>query len=104
MSVPARRVALAAAVGASLFHLYAAGVEPFTALVQRPVHLALMAIIGFLVITKHRHPQSISWKTCNLREKFPPKRNRLFFEIIFKGKIAKHVKKCVMSAGKSHIF
>jgi TRAP transporter 4TM/12TM fusion protein len=50
MSVPARRVALAAAVGASLFHLYAAGVEPFTALIQRPVHLALMAVIGFLVM------------------------------------------------------
>ena len=50
LSIPARRVALAAAVGASLFHLYAAGVEPFTALIQRPVHLALMAVIGFLVM------------------------------------------------------
>ncbi|HKJ03628.1 MAG TPA: hypothetical protein VJ997_14270, partial [Longimicrobiales bacterium] len=50
MSVPARRVALGAAVGAALFHLYAAGVEPFTALIQRPVHLALMAVMGFLVV------------------------------------------------------
>ncbi|HSG07938.1 MAG TPA: TRAP transporter fused permease subunit [Longimicrobiales bacterium] len=50
MSVSARRVALTAAVAASLFHLYAAGIEPFTALIQRPVHLALMAVIGFLVM------------------------------------------------------
>jgi hypothetical protein len=38
------------AVGAALFHLYAAGVSPFTALVQRPVHLALMSILGFVGI------------------------------------------------------
>ncbi len=38
----------AAAIGAAVFHLYAAGFSPFTALVQRPVHLALMAVMGFL--------------------------------------------------------
>ncbi len=36
------------ALAAALFHLYAAGVSPFTALVQRPVHLAFMAVLGFL--------------------------------------------------------
>ena len=36
------------ALAAAAFHLYAAGVSPFTALVQRPVHLALMATLGFL--------------------------------------------------------
>lgn len=36
------------AVAAALFHIWAAGVEPFTALVQRPVHLLLMAAIAFL--------------------------------------------------------
>ncbi len=35
------------AVAAAAFHLYAAGVSPFTALVQRPVHLALMAGLAF---------------------------------------------------------
>ena len=35
-------------VAAGLFHMYSAGVSPFTALIQRPVHLALMAILGFL--------------------------------------------------------
>ena len=35
-------------VTAGLFHMYSAGVSPFTALIQRPVHLALMAILGFL--------------------------------------------------------
>lgn len=35
-------------VAAALFHMYSAGVSPFTALVQRPVHLALMATLGFL--------------------------------------------------------
>lgn len=34
--------------GAALFHLYSAGIAPFTALVQRPVHLAFMAALGFL--------------------------------------------------------
>lgn len=45
---------LATAVAAALFHLYAAGVEPFTALVQRPIHLAFMAVIGFLVLGTKR--------------------------------------------------
>ncbi len=35
-------------VAAGLFHMYSAGISPFTALVQRPVHLALMATLGFL--------------------------------------------------------
>lgn len=43
-----QRLILAVAATAALFHLYAAGVSPFTALVQRPVHLALMAALGFL--------------------------------------------------------
>src|SRR5690606_8182218 len=33
---------------AAAFHLYTAGFTPFTALVQRPIHLALMAVLGFL--------------------------------------------------------
>ncbi|MBT8487533.1 MAG: TRAP transporter fused permease subunit [Gemmatimonadetes bacterium] len=41
-------VILAVSATAALFHMYAAGVQPFTALVQRPVHLALMGILGFL--------------------------------------------------------
>ena len=36
------------ALTAAAFHLYAAGISPFTALVQRPIHLALMASLGFL--------------------------------------------------------
>ncbi|MEX2295426.1 MAG: TRAP transporter fused permease subunit, partial [Gemmatimonadota bacterium] len=39
---------LAIAAGAAGFHLYAAGFGAFTALVQRPVHLALMSLLGFL--------------------------------------------------------
>jgi len=41
-------IIVGASVTAALFHLYAAGFSPFTALVQRPVHLALMATLGFL--------------------------------------------------------
>ncbi len=36
------------AATAAAFHLFAAGVSPFTALVQRPVHFALMGLLGFL--------------------------------------------------------
>ena len=43
-----RVIILVLAVGAALFHLYSAGVSPFTALVQRPIHLAFMASLGFL--------------------------------------------------------
>ena len=40
--------------GAALFHMYAAGISPFTALIQRPVHLALMAVLGFLGVGVQR--------------------------------------------------
>lgn len=43
-----RNLITAIVLSAAAFHLYAAGVSPFTALVQRPVHLALMASLGFL--------------------------------------------------------
>lgn len=39
---------------AGLFHMYAAGFSPFTALVQRPVHLGLMATLGFLGVGVQR--------------------------------------------------
>ena len=39
---------MAASAIAAAFHLYAAGYAPFTALIQRPVHLALMGTLGFL--------------------------------------------------------
>ena len=57
--------------GAAAFHLYAAGFSPFTALVQRPVHLAFMAVLGFLGMglvasddeedTRTEEPGSPSW-------------------------------------------
>jgi len=43
-----RLLILSLAAAAATFHLWSAGVAPFTALVQRPVHLALMAAIGLL--------------------------------------------------------
>ena len=52
MSAPRPKVIgwiiVGASVTAAVFHLYAAGFSPFTALVQRLVHLALMASLGFL--------------------------------------------------------
>ena len=53
-----RRACLALAIGAALFHMYAAGVSPFTALVQRPVHFGLMAVLGFLGLGTTRRPRS----------------------------------------------
>ena len=44
----------AVSAAAAIFHMYAAGYSPFTALVQRPVHLALMAILGFLGVGVQR--------------------------------------------------
>ncbi|MEM7417809.1 MAG: TRAP transporter fused permease subunit [Gemmatimonadota bacterium] len=57
MSPRAKGAALVVAVASSaaaLFHMYAAGFSPFTALVQRPVHLALMATLGFLGVGVQR--------------------------------------------------
>lgn len=47
---PRRLVLTGVAVLAALFHLYAAGVRPFTALVFRPVHLTLFGTLGLLGI------------------------------------------------------
>jgi TRAP transporter 4TM/12TM fusion protein len=43
-----QRVILTVAAAAAAFHLFAAGITPFTALVQRPVHLLLMAVLALL--------------------------------------------------------
>ena len=42
------------ASAAAIFHMYAAGISPFTALEQRPVHLALMSVLGFLGVGVQR--------------------------------------------------
>ena len=47
-----------AAGGAALFHLYAAGISPFTALVQRPVHLAFMGVLGFIALRAGVEPRA----------------------------------------------
>ncbi len=44
------KLILGIAAAAAGFHLYAAGISKYTALVQRPTHLALMACLGFLGI------------------------------------------------------
>ena len=41
-------ITLGVAASAVLFHLFTAGFSPLTALIQRPVHLGLMATLGFL--------------------------------------------------------
>ena len=43
-----RHLIIGIALTAAAFHLFASGISPFTALVQRPIHLALMATLGFL--------------------------------------------------------
>jgi TRAP transporter 4TM/12TM fusion protein len=43
-----RTLVVALSLAAAAFHLYAAGVAPFTALVQRPIHLLFMGTLAFL--------------------------------------------------------
>ena len=52
------RAVLLVAAAAALFHLYGAGVAPFTALVQRPIHLALMGTLAFLGVGVRLLPRS----------------------------------------------
>ena len=52
------RAILAVAAAAALFHLYGAGFAPFTALVQRPVHIALMGTLAFLGVGVRAIPRS----------------------------------------------
>lgn len=62
-------VILAVSAMAALFHMYAAGVQPFTALVQRPVHLALMGILGFLGVGVQKTLRGDA-ATSGLKERF----------------------------------
>ena len=66
-----RRLHLVLAAAAAAFHLWAAGVSPFTALVQRPVHLAFMGVLGFLgagVLRPSRKPEAVPlWRAALLR-------------------------------------
>ena len=55
---------LAIAAAAAVFHLYGAGFAPFTALVQRPVHLALMGTLAFLGVGVRTLPRS--WRGWGL--------------------------------------
>lgn len=58
-------IVVAIAVGAAFFHLYAAGVTPFTALIQRPVHLALMGVLAFTGLGSRMtigRPPASSWR------------------------------------------
>jgi len=55
-------IAVAAAAGA--FHMFAAGVTPFTALVQRPVHLLFMAVLGFAGLGVRRSRSRDSGQTA----------------------------------------
>ncbi len=56
------RAILIVAALAAAFHLFGAGVSPFTALVQRPLHFALMATLALLGIGVRALPRSrIGW-------------------------------------------
>ena len=52
------RAVLVVAALAALFHLFGAGFSPFTALVQRPVHLALMGTLAFLGVGVRALPRT----------------------------------------------
>ena len=52
------RAVLVVAALAALFHLFGAGFSPFTALVQRPVHLALMGTLAFLGVGVRAVPRT----------------------------------------------
>ena len=42
-----KAIVTAVAAAAAVFHMVAA-IAPFTALIQRPIHLAFMSILGFV--------------------------------------------------------
>jgi len=52
-----RAFLVAVGAAATLFHLYAAGISPFTALIQRPGHLAFMAVLGYLGFGQRSHSE-----------------------------------------------
>ncbi len=51
----------------TLYHLYAAGVSPFTALVHRPVHFGILAVLGLLGVGVRVRPQRDSAETKTRR-------------------------------------
>lgn len=66
-----RAVLIVAAVAAA-FHLYGAGISPFTALVQRPVHLALMGTLASLGVGVRALPRSRAGWGFNVAPGGPP--------------------------------
>lgn len=52
---PSSILVIVAALAAA-FHMFGAGFSPFTALVQRPAHLAFMVVLGFLGTVLARRP------------------------------------------------
>jgi TRAP transporter 4TM/12TM fusion protein len=59
--VSRKRIISALALTTAAFHLWSAGITPFTALVQRPVHLLLMAALGFLGAGAQRRERGTDW-------------------------------------------
>lgn len=57
-----RALLVAVAGAATLFHLYSAGISPFTALIQRPAHLAFMAILGFFSFGQREKERSALYR------------------------------------------
>ena len=55
-----QKLLLLLVAAAALFHLYGAGFSPFTAFVQRPVHFALMAVLGVLGLGVHQRVKEIA--------------------------------------------
>ncbi len=60
------RAILIVAALAAVFHLFGAGVSPFTALVQRPLHFALMATLALLGVGVRALPRSRAGWGVNL--------------------------------------
>ncbi len=63
---PWGRWALIVAALAAAFHLFGAGISPFTALVQRPLHLALMGTLAFLGVGVRVRAHSRSGRAFNV--------------------------------------
>ena len=55
--------------------------------------------IRFIVFSKDRHPKPIFGESDGVRQKLPPKHNRVFFEIISERKVPQHLKEGVMAPG-----
>src|SRR5271157_3802593 len=70
----------------------------------RHAHFLIPYLKGLIVFLVNGNPEFLLRKPHFFREEIPSPENRFLFEIVTKGKIPEHLKKCVMAGRVTDVF